>query len=257
MNLTNVQRTKDYLGLVTTGSDGVIAQLIARASVQVVKWCSNPFQHVAYSLSPLDGTGSARMRVPNTPIISVSAVMVGGIAVAASPDGIVAGYQYDDKYLYLFGGYRFPTGFRNVPVSYVAGFTSSETDFIPIAPGPYTVTPTTDGYAIVDNGVTFVATGVALTLVGGVPITGQYSFANGVYTYAAADTTKAVTMAYDYAPGPVEQAVIEMVGGDLKQRDNLGIASKTLRDETVTYTDKAMSNSVQGLLWPYRKVVPI
>ena len=257
MNLTNVQRTKDYLGMLTTGSDTVIAQLIARASVQVQKWCSRSFERTSYSGVFLDGTGSAMMRVPDDPIISLSSINICNLFLPPSPDGIAAGYQFDDKYLYLFGGYHFPMGRRNVVVSYVAGYVSQETDFIPAANGPYTIVPTTGGYATVNQGVANASSGAAYTLTGNAPLTGQYSFANGTYTFNASDTGQAVTLSYDYSPGPVEQAVIELVGGDLKQRDNLGIASKSLRDEHIAYTDKAMSNSVQGLLAQYRRIVPV
>lgn len=257
MNLTSVQRVKDYLGLTASGSDAVIAQLIARASVQVQKWCTRSFERTTYAGAFVDGPGGKFMRLPDDPIISLSSLTVANLLLSPSTDGIVAGYQYDDKYLYLFGGYTFPMGRRNVVVSYVAGYASSETDFIPAANGPYTITPTTDGYASVDRGVANASTNVAYALVGSAPVAGQYSFASGTYTFNASDTGKSVVMSYDYSPGPVEQAVIELVGGDLKQRDNLGIGSKTLRDESITYTDKAMSASVLGLLAQYRKNIPI
>lgn len=61
---------------------------------------------------------------------------------------------------------------------------------------------------------------------------------------------------YAAVPGPVEQAVIEMVGMDLKSRDNLGITSKTLANETISYSDRGMSRSVIEMLQPYRKVSP-
>ena len=256
MNLTSVQRTKDYLGLLTVGSDAVIAQLIMRSSVQVQNWCSRSFQRNSYTNARLDGTGSQIMRVPDTPIISVGALTISSTVIPASADGVAYGYQFDELNVFLFGGALFPMGRRNVGMDYTAGYTTTETDFIPVSNAP-TITPTTGGYATVDRGVANSSTSVAFTLVGNGPVANQYSFANGVYSFNSADSNAQVVLSYDYAPGPVEQGVIELVGGDLKQRDNLGIASKSLRDETITYSDKMMSNSVQGLLWPYRKVVPV
>lgn len=266
MNLTSVQRVKDYLGLTTPGSDGVILALIGRASDQVIRWCSRPFQRTVYSGLRLSGYGypQQQMRMPDDPIISVASLQIGQTVIPVSPDAMQVGYQFDDKYIYLvgwdfsgYGTYGFGKGLRQVLVTFTAGFTGSENGFIPDAPGPYTVTPAAFGYASVDHGVTYVASGLPLTLVGGVPVAGQYGFSQGVYTFAAADKNLQVTMSYDYTPGAVEQAVIELVGGDLKQRDNLGIASKSLRDEHIAYTDKAMSNSVQGLLAQYRRITPV
>ena len=88
------------------------------------------------------------------------------------------------------------------------------------------------------------------------PATGQYTFAAGSYGFAAADVGVSVTMTYLYVPGPVEQAVIEMVGLDLKARDNLGINSKSLAGETISYSGGGMTASVKEMLQPYRKMVP-
>jgi hypothetical protein len=258
VNLTSVQRVKDYLGLTNplNSSDAVIAQLIVRESAQVVNWCSNPFQRQSFTNQRLNGTGSSWMRVPNTPIISVGALtLCDNVAVPVSANGVQTGYQFDDLNVFLYGGSLFPMGRRNIGLTYVSGYTTTETDFVPAA---NTITPTAGGYATVDRGVANATSNVPYTLVGGnAPLTGNYSFSVGIYTFNNADVGANVTLSYDYAPGPVEQAVIELVGTVLKQRDNLGIKSKSLRDETIVYSDVAMSNSVQGLLWPYRKVVPV
>jgi hypothetical protein len=62
-------------------------------------------------------------------------------------------------------------------------------------------------------------------------------------------------MTYGYVPPPVEQACIEMVGLDLKARDNLGITSKTLAGETITYSAKGITSSVKEMLGPYRRML--
>jgi len=63
---------------------------------------------------------------------------------------------------------------------------------------PFAVTVTNGATFLLDLGVRDGITGVPLTLVASAPATGQYSVATGgVYTFAAADTTKA--MLFDYA----------------------------------------------------------
>lgn len=63
---------------------------------------------------------------------------------------------------------------------------------------PYQVTVANSATWTTDLGVVFAATGVRLTRVASGPTTGQYSVAAGVYTFAAADTTKGVLIDYIY-----------------------------------------------------------
>lgn len=68
---------------------------------------------------------------------------------------------------------------------------------------PYqlTMAPPNSGTYVADLGVVFAATGVQLDRVASAPATGQYSVnaATGVYTFAAADTAKAVLISYEYS----------------------------------------------------------
>jgi hypothetical protein len=63
---------------------------------------------------------------------------------------------------------------------------------------PYQLTAAHSATWSVDLGVKYAATGVGLTEVASSPTTGQYSVAAGVYTFAAADTGKAVLISYTY-----------------------------------------------------------
>lgn len=64
---------------------------------------------------------------------------------------------------------------------------------------PYTITPTppSSGTFSYDLGVRD-SNGIPMTRVASGPTTGQYSFSSGVYTFAAADTTKTVFISYQY-----------------------------------------------------------
>jgi hypothetical protein len=46
-----------------------------------------------------------------------------------------------------------------------------------------------------------------------------------------------------------------MVGLDLKSRDNLGITSKSLAGETVSYSSRGLTDSVKEQLMPYRRML--
>ena len=63
---------------------------------------------------------------------------------------------------------------------------------------PYQVTVANSATWLDDYGAVYAATGLPLTKVASAPATGQYSVAAGVYTFASADTTKAVLISYTY-----------------------------------------------------------
>lgn len=261
MDLTTTARVKEYMGITNSNQDALIASLITRASGQIAKYCTRKFERESFVNERYNGNGGQRLFMPNAPIVAVTALSINGTAVPVSADGIVAGYQYDDRMIYLFGGHMFPRGFRNIVVSYATAFTSSETGTILDLTTP-TIRPSHandddgSGFAYSDLGVTFSATGIALTSVATAPVTGQYAFAGGTYTFAVADKDLGVTMSYDYIPGSVEQACIEMVALKIKQRDNIGISSRSLANESISYTDRDMSKAVQGMLAPYNRRIP-
>lgn len=85
-----------------------------------------------------------------------------------------------------------------------AGIKAAVFDFaftIPGTPFQATIVPPSTGTFVADLGVVFSATGVQLTRVATAPAAGQYSVnvATGVYTFAAADTTKGVLISYEYS----------------------------------------------------------
>ncbi|HWK45128.1 MAG TPA: hypothetical protein VNT30_10420 [Stellaceae bacterium] len=74
---------------------------------------------------------------------------------------------------------------------------SAEAGAIPAT--PFTVTAANATNFVADLGVYYAATGLPLTrLASGTPITGQYTVAAGIYTFAAADTGLGVLLNYAY-----------------------------------------------------------
>lgn len=253
-DLVTLAALKRFLATPTSNQDPLIEQLIPRESRAIEQYTSRRFPSVTNTAKRLNGTGSSILVLPDSPILSIALLEIGGVAVAESPDGLQAGYTFDDTAIYLTGGAKFPMGRQNVTCTWTAGYEESETDYIP-EDNPATLEPTTGGAASETVGVVNAA-GTAFARVASSPAAGQYSFADGVYTFATADAGTLVTMTYRYIPGPVAQAAIEMVGTALKTRDNLGISSKTLAGESVSFSDRAMSRSVQALLQPYRRITP-
>lgn len=75
---------------------------------------------------------------------------------------------------------------------------TNEAASIPATPGPYTVTVANDETFFLDLGVTVVTTGLPLKQVVGVPASGEYSVADGVYTFNAAQQGLGIIINYIY-----------------------------------------------------------
>lgn len=243
--LTSVANVKRFLAITTANQDTLIEQLIGRESDLVQRVTGRIFPFVDNVGVRLSGTGTKQMVLPSVPILEVSALTSGGVALTASADGVLPGYLFDNIALYLVGPI-FPMGRLNVTASWQAGWAGSTTDTVPAANVP-TLSPDTEGFAHTDRGVTY-ANGAAVA---------GYTFNAGVYTFNASDANLPVTMSYYYVPAAVEQAVIEMVGLDLKQRDNIGITSKSLAGESISYEKTGMPASVKELLAPFKRKAPV
>lgn len=92
--------------------------------------------------------------------------------------------------------------FADTQVTGLTGIASLENHPIPTTPYQVTPVPPESGTYIQDLGVVFGSSGglgQQLVKVASAPTTGQYTVAAGVYTFAAADTTKAVQISYAYS----------------------------------------------------------
>jgi hypothetical protein len=143
-------------------------------------------------------------------------------------------------------------GVRNVAVVYRAGFVRVDEAYDAPTSTPYQISP--DALAVVDLGVKFADTKAALTKVSGIPATGQYAWAEGIYTFSSSDTTRQFLISYSFIPNEIEQACIDLIALRMKERDRIGVVSKAVGTETVSFSQKDMPDSVQTLLNQYRKV---
>ncbi len=117
--------------------------------------------------------------------------------------------------------------FLNTPVSAVASLT---VDGVAIPAAPDAVSP----------GYVFGATQLALR---------GYAFTRGVQ-----NVTMSYTAGYAATPPEVEQACIELIALRYKERDRIGHVSKSLAGETVSFSQKDMSDDIKAVLSLYRRV---
>lgn len=84
-----------------------------------------------------------------------------------------------------------------VPAAGQVATSLAEADTVP-ASTPYTVSVANTANFVCDAGVLYAASGLPLTKVASSPSVGQYSVADGVYTFNASDAGKAVLVTYTY-----------------------------------------------------------
>jgi len=252
-NLTTLAAVKMYLSITTSNQDALINALIARESDLAEKWTGRVFTPLTFVDKRMNGNGSKMLGLPSDPIINVTALSIFESAIPQSTDGLQSGYMFDDLNLYLIG-YVFSRGQQNVKCSWNSGYHETESGYVPTGNTP-TLTPVTGGTAYSPISVVDNTMNMTLAQVGSNPGAGQYAFSAGSFIFSSTHYNHAITMNYYYIPSPVEQAVIEMVGLDLQQRNNIGINSKSLATETVTYEKKGITDSAKEMLYPYRKMV--
>lgn len=256
-DLTTLAAVKEYFVGMTANADALLRRLITRESGHVQNYIQRTCPYAAFSDVILIGTGTASMMLPDTPVLRVSALSIDGRSIPAAASSTDFGYRLAKNVIYLNQG-KFPNGSASVVASWEAGFAGTFTATVPSGNSP-TITPSgadcEGGWAAIDRGVTY-ANGSALSSVSANVAAGQYSFADGVYSFNTSDAGQSVTAAFNYVPGPIEQAVIEMVGLDLKQRDNIGQKSKSLAGETISFEQGGLTLSVKQMLDPFRRRAP-
>lgn len=250
MNLTTLTAVKAYLGMKTSANqDDLINALIPKVSDHVRRLCGREFPYVQRVGVRFSGTGGTEMVLPDAPIVSVEALYIDGLSIPASSDGITqSGYSFDDKSIWLTN-FRFTRASKNVSISWTAGYVETLTETLPadgiVEPDAIPFIPTALAVSYTSNGTAF-----AEVSTGNVAV-GQYKLKDGRFTFSTSDAGQSVDLRVAYVPDALEQAAIETIGLKIKQRDNLGVNSKTLAGETIAYSDKDMTPATKALLAPF------
>ncbi len=134
-DLTTLTNVKLWLTITDTAADAILTRLVSAASAFLTNWLNRQVIQATYTNEKYSGNGKTMLHLKNWPIQSVSSLIVNGVAVPASPDGLSNGYVFDDKFIYLLGANvnSFPSGvfgkgIMNVSVTYVAGYATVPLD---------------------------------------------------------------------------------------------------------------------------------
>lgn len=250
-----------YIGV----SDPLVARLISATSAFIQNWLNRIIASNTYTQA-FDGQNMQTMLLPQYPVTAINSLTVDGQTITARPaltfpavysNG--SGYTFTDAGRLAVTGYVFPRGYQNVTVSWVAGFLiADEAQTIP-ASAPYELA-TLARWSAGDRGVTFAATGVALTAVSSAPASGEYSVDGSVYTFNAADAGLGVLISYAYVPFDVEQACIDTMGDWFKYRERIGVTSKSIDGQSISltnFTNTGLPVRARDALQQYRRVAPL
>lgn len=269
-DLSTIDHVRAWLKIESTTEDELLQLLLSGASRMILGNINRNSIFPRTVTEYYNGNNNSVMLLRNWPVLSVSAVGVNGIAIpvnATPPTG--SGYGFDvwdgvslpgQMAALWLSGYGFYGGRRNVSVTYTAGYRVTNEAATILSVAPYSVAPLQPlGTFGEDAGVTF-ANGTALTKVASAPAANQYAVdaeSNG-YIFAAADAGKAVLISYAFVPPDIEQACFEIVGEQYRYRGRIGEVSRALPGGgSVSFSQKAMSDTTKTLLSPYRTVIPI
>jgi hypothetical protein len=130
-DLTTLANVKEWLGQQNvTANDALLSRLISACSEYMQTLMSRTIALSSYA-EIRNGMGMDAMMVKNTPLVSVAALTIDGVAIpprpALGPASSGYGYTFDDQVVYL-SGYRFNWGRQNVTISYDAGFATTPPD---------------------------------------------------------------------------------------------------------------------------------
>lgn len=269
-NLTTLARVKAWLGIQTdiATSDDQLRFLIKAVSRFIYQYIDLPTVVVSQYSERRDGYGKTWIAPYIWPLLSVGSIQYGGSSITVQSTGnpLQAGYtlnnpQYGPTRITLHG-WCLPYGKDQVLLNYTAGFQQVE-DTIIIPVSNTDDPPVVIGGTVVlsqlwaaDGGVTY-ADGTPFTKVLLTPAIGEYTVIDGVYGFNLGDNGEEIIVTYSYVPADLEQAVIELIGTTFRDKDHIGVKSKTLGgQETVAYFQNQISPSMAMMLGPYRRVTP-
>jgi len=237
--------------------DKLLARLITAASGWVPTYLSRSIVPQQYS-DTYNGSGTTRQYLRNRPVVTVTSLLVDGVAIQPStPPPLGNGYLFDDSMVYLVWG-NFPMFAQNVQVTYIAGFQTSQNVS---APGVlFSVAGLAQTWNA-DRGVSYTG-GLPLAQVASGPAVGQYSVSfqsNGLaaYNFNAADAGAALTITFGYTPADLEQSVIELVGETYKRRTRIGISSSHLAQQSTSFSVKVLNEAALDNLNKYKNVATV
>lgn len=267
-DLVRLQAVKDWLNIKDTSSDVVLTVWITGASRAVLNMLQRGSTMGFHTLTEIrDGTGGIALMLNEWPVLTVLSLSVGGSVQNIQTDKPYGsgffweqwgGSDSQGRQQLWCGGVRFYRNPQSITVTYNAGYQiTGETYTIPAPSGGLPAVQTARPW-FSDQGV-ITAAGVVFTVVTGTPAQGQYSVdENGIYTFSLADAGTIIGITYSYTPEDLRQGVIDLVGWHFRNRDRIGMVSRSMGgQETTMFSQKCLGETSLSMLQPYKSVAII
>jgi hypothetical protein len=268
-DLATLANVKTWLDIAGSDDDQLLSQLITQISRAILNTLDrSSILPTAYT-ETYDGGNEASILLRQWPVNAIAACSVDGVAIPPAPPLVAGaaaqmGYVLDSADMAPPGRLQrlslrrrfFTRGLQNITISYSAGYQVTSEPAIAPALAPHSVLAQAPyGDWANDGGAAYV-NGAALTMVSANPAAGQYTVANGVYTFAAVDAGAEVTVTYGYVPADLAVCCMDWVAERYAYRSRIGQQSKSLGgQETMSFIVKSIPDFVATALQPYRRVV--
>ena len=259
-SLVSLADAESWLNITSDGGgpvDAGVSRLIRAVSTAIYGFLDRQVIAAQTVNEIRDGTGTNRMILHEWPVSSIQSLVVGNQVIPAGVDPgpnanyLAPGYLFTPRLVSVppgqpcvvsLVGYRFPQGSLNIGIDYVAGYIiENEAWTVPTGLTPTVAVLGPMGSWASDMGVSYAATGLALTAVTGTPSQGQYALgAQGQYVFNTADHGAVVMISYGYIPEAVAYSCLE----GIQTLTALQTRDPALKSER--YGDVAWSYNVVG-----------
>ena len=123
-DLVQLAEVKAWLNITTANDDIQLQTLITQISAWADGYANRTLYTNSYVLT-CDGRGETRKVLPNWPVTAISSLVISGVTIPPSPDGLQPGFVFDTTQPRVtLIGYTFTRGQSNVVITYTAGFTT-------------------------------------------------------------------------------------------------------------------------------------
>ncbi len=245
----------------TTASDPVLAALISGVSRSIEAYLGR--EMMAQSWTEMrNGTGQERLAVRHFPIIGVTSVTVQTQAVPAAgvpPTASWGGYTFDDRFIYIGGGFasgprRFVRGMQNVQVVYSAGYITPGMIAVAALPGWAASQAYAANAEIVAAGYVFTtaAGGTSGAAAPDWPEQLGASVADGTVTWQCTAGAVGLFAGAELLPDGIKVAAMQQVALTFKQRTRVGDSGTGEGPQRVSYMNQALHPTTLAMLDPYR-----
>lgn len=268
-DLVDLGDLKSWLEISGTEDDALLAQLITQISRATLSYIDRPTILPRIYTETYDGRNDVSLMLRQWPVAGVLSCVVDGLTIPPAPPLVVgapaqAGYVLDAASVDPPGlmqrlslrGFLFTCGIQNVTVTYNAGYQITDEEAVIPASPPYTVSSQGPyGNWASDISVAY-SSGQLLQSVQVALAAGQYSAANGTYTFSPADAGAVILLTYGYVPSDLASSCMEWAAERYAYRSRIGQRSKSLGgQETMAFVVKDIPDFVQAALAPYRRII--